>query len=66
MSNNTKKYIVDVCNYIDVALSAAFFVLFFRCLFYLGDGWEYTAIAFAGVLLWPAKEHWAEWIGLEE
>ena len=30
-----------------------------------GDGCEYALGAFIGVLVWPAEEYWAEWIGLE-
>lgn len=66
MSNNTKKYLVDLCHYLDNIFTLAFMTLFVRCLWYMGDGWEYTLSAFICVLVWPAKEHWAEWIGLYE
>lgn len=65
MSNNTKKYIVDVCNYIDFMWSIAFIVLFIRCLWHAGDGWEYALFAFIGVLVFPAKEYWAKWLQLD-
>ena len=65
MSDNAKKYLVDLCHYIDCMFTLAFMVLFIRLLWYAGDGCEYALVAFIGVLVWPAKEHWAEWIGLE-
>ena len=62
MSDNTKKYIVDVCNYIDLMWSIAFIVLFIRCLWYAGYGWEYALGAFIGVLVWLDKKYWNEWL----
>lgn len=65
MSDNTKEYIVSLCNYIDWLLSIVFIILLIRCLLYTGDGWGYTLGAFVSVLVWPNKKYWAEWLGVE-
>lgn len=36
MSNNTKKYLVGLCHYIDCIFTLSFMVLFIRCLWYMG------------------------------
>ena len=66
MSDNTKGYIVNLCDYIDWCLSIAFIILLIRCLWYMGDGWEYTLGAFIGVLAWPNKKYVIEWLGVEK
>lgn len=66
MNNNTKRYIVELCDYIDWCFSIAFIILLIRCLWYMGDGWEYTLGAFIGVLAWPNKKYVIEWLGVEE
>lgn len=66
MSDNTKGYIVDLCNYIDWCFSITFIILIIRCLWYTGDCWGYALGAFIGVLVWPNKKYWAEWLGVEE
>lgn len=57
-----RKYIVDVCNYIDILFSIALIAFFLQwCFGYEVETYKW-GISIIGVLLWPAKKYWKKWL----
>lgn len=57
-----RKYIVDVCNFIDYLFTIALICFFIQwCFGYEVETYKW-GISIIGVLLWPSKKLWAKWL----
>lgn len=60
-----RKYIVNVCSFIDVLFNIALVAFFLQwCFGYEVETYKW-GIAIIGVLLWPAKKYWAKWLHVD-
>ena len=60
-----RKYIVDICHYIDCLFNFALLAFFIQwCFGYEVEIYKW-GIAIIGVLLWPAKRYWKKWLKVE-
>lgn len=60
-----RRYLVDLCNYIDWIFSIVFIISFIRWLFGIADDQLTMYISLVGVLVWPNKKHWAQWLNVD-
>jgi hypothetical protein len=67
LNNEFKKYIVDVCNYIDIMFSIVLVSVVIKGIFYTftNNDWLIVGIASAGVLFWPNKKYIAKWLHVD-
>ncbi|KAF1680478.1 hypothetical protein [Veillonella sp. R32] len=60
-----KKYLFDVCHYIDCLFSFVFIIAFLRWIFGYVDNLLIMYVSLAGVILWPNKKYWAKWLDID-
>ncbi len=60
-----RKYLADVCYYIDFLFSVVFIIYVVRWAFGYADNLLTMYISCAGVLLWPNKKYWEKWLNIE-
>jgi len=67
LNNEFKKYIVDVCNYIDIMFSIVLISVVIKGIFYTftDNDWLIVGGATAGVLFWPSKIYIAKWLHVD-
>lgn len=63
-----KEYIVDVCNWLDVAFTVALMAYMVKYIVYgfQESDWNGLYVAMAGVILWPNKKYVKKWMGLDD
>ena len=64
MGKETRQYIVDVCNYIDIIFIFEFLSMIVNAIFlsYTDNDWLILWGSIAGMVLWPNKKHVAKWL----
>ena len=67
LNNEFKKYIVDVCNYIDIMFSIVLISVVIKGIFYTftDNDWLIVGVATTGVLFWPSKIYIAKWLKVD-
>lgn len=64
MGKETRQYIVDVCNYIDIIFSFVLLSMIVKAIFwsYTDNDWIILWGSLAGVVLWPNEKYVAKWL----
>lgn len=64
MGKETRQYIVDVCNYIDIIFSFVLLSMIVKAIFwsYTDNDWLILWGSLAGAVLWPNEKYVAKWL----
>lgn len=68
INNEFKKYIVEVCNYIDILFSIVLIGSVIKGIFvtFTDNDWVLLCVGLAGAVFWPNKKYIEKWLHMEK